>query len=127
MPDRKIQKSTFLSVQGDLLTTMTGNQTAESCCAACWLYNNPSSRLVECDVWVLDTSSGSCELRNNTAAASLQEIDVIRDSSTVNLISGIQSASYFAIAPCLVRRDVGPKAPSSPEYDPPLWRVSSLR
>lgn len=80
-----------IHVQGDLITTITGDQTKESCCAACWLYAGTSANATTCSVWVLDTVQQSCELRNSTAAASFQVVDVIRDDTTVNRVTGGQS------------------------------------
>ena len=75
-------------MQGDLLQTVTGPQTQESCCSACWLYSDGQADDASCDVWVLDTQTLSCELRNNTAAANFQPVETLRDESTARLISG---------------------------------------
>ena len=77
-----------LCVQGDLLPgTPTLNATAEICCEACWIYFDPASG-TQCDVWVLDSKTGVCQLKNSTAASEFQAVPANRGSSYSSYTSG---------------------------------------
>ena len=89
-----------LWLQGDLLPgALTLNATAEVCCEACWIYFDPSSR-TQCDVWVLDSKTSVCQLKNSTAASEFQAVPANRGSSYSSYTSGEQR-DQMCTAVCL--------------------------